>query len=245
MCAKENKRDFVPIGNGRNRKFNLRLLRSRATVMVIIGFLTLSCALALFWIEPSEAIINELLSWGKQGVHWLQDRPLLLFGATAILPGVGFPVTPLLIAAGATGIPKYGMVLANLFTMLAITVCMVWNYWVARSWFRKPVGRMLKRRTLPEGVSGNFTLLAIVLRITPGVPFVFQNYFLGFMKLPFPRYLLISTVVQGIYTPVYVITGGALIQGHFKIVVLTVSIIVLLGGVTYLIRHRLEKRKNH
>lgn len=190
--------------------------------------------------------LDQLKQTLERLLSWLRDRPLLLFSATAILPGLGLPVSPFLVACGAVGIPRYGIVMTCIFAVLAIAVCMIWNYWVARYLFRGFFSRFLasKEHLLPEGKSGNFLFLAFLIRITPGIPLVVQNYFLGFSKMPFRKYLWVSMVVQIIYTPAYVVTGGALIEGNFLLLGVALLIIVFLSAVTYVVRHRLEKSKS-
>jgi len=190
-------------------------------------------------IEVTFRVLDGLLAW-------LRERPFWLLAAVAILPGFGAPTSPFVIACGAVGIPQFGLWPTVLATLLAISLCMIWNYWIARSLFRGFFARFLasKEHLLPEGKSGNFLLFAILLRITPGVPLVIQNYFLGFLKMPFRKYLFVSIPAQAIHTPFYVISGGALVEGNFLLLLGALLVIVFLSGVTYFIRHRLEKFKS-
>lgn len=198
-------------------------------------------------IIPPQQLIEFIFRVLDGLLAWLQERPLWLLAAVAILPGFGAPTSPFVIACGAVGIPQFGLWPTILATLLAISLCMIWNYWVARSLFRGFFARFLasKEHLLPEGRSGNFLLFAILLRITPGVPLVIQNYFLGFLKMPFRKYLLVSIPAQAIHTPFYVISGGALVEGNFLVLLGALLVIVFLSGVTYLVRHRLEKSKSN
>lgn len=222
--------------------FSLKNTKTR-WALFLIAFGTTIAFGALLWLATPQAVYEAALTAMDAILAWLRERPVLLWAGIALLPGLGLPVSPLLVAAGAVWFPRFGVFWSCVLVWSAIFVCMVWNYWVARSGVREWVGKLLVKRQqrLPHGESRGFTVLAILIRLTPGIPLFLQNYFLGFMRMPFGRYLLVSGIVQAVYVPAYVVGGGALIEGRLQLLLLAGSMVVLLGLIAYSVRHRLEK----
>ncbi len=223
-------------GDGTQGALSVRLLLA----LVLVGILG-GLGLLAIW-QEAPLSMEEGLSLLERTLDWLRERPILLFSATAILPGLGLPVSPFLIALGAVGIPRYGILPTCLGAFVAIVLCMIWNYWVASSLFRRFFGRMAasKQHLIPRGDTGNFLVFAILFRITPGMPLVVQNYTLGFLRMPFGKYLLVSAGTHAVYTPAYVISGGALIEGNWVLLLIAVVVIVLVAALTMLVRKKLE-----
>ena len=134
---------------------------------------------------------------GPEGVReleqtWLSFRNLLvgnglwLFTSIAVLPGLVLPVAPLLTLAGLWG-QEHGPWLSSLYSLVALTVNLSWTYWIASGPARSLIERFLKRfqYELPTKPPSNLMQWAIIVRLTPGVPFIFSNYGLGLVKMPF------------------------------------------------------------
>jgi uncharacterized membrane protein YdjX (TVP38/TMEM64 family) len=78
--------------------------------------------------------------------------------------------------------------------------------------------RLLKKNpiTIPEGSGNtNFFLWSLVLRLTPGIPFIFSNLILGAVKMPFHLYLLISIPILTCSSFGYIYATAGLIGGDF------------------------------
>ena len=223
-------------GGGCRGAVAVRLLLALVLLGILVGF-----GLLAIW-QGTPLSMEEGLLLFERTLDWLRERPLLLFSATAVLPGLGLPVSPFLIALGAVGIPRYGIIPTCIGAFVAIVLCMIWNYWLASSLFRRFFGRLVasKQHLIPRGDTGNFLVFAILFRITPGVPLVVQNYTLGFMRMPFGKYLLVSAATHVVYTPAYVISGGALIEGNWGLLLIAVVVIVLVAALTMLVRQKLE-----
>jgi uncharacterized membrane protein YdjX (TVP38/TMEM64 family) len=148
----------------------------------------------------------------EQLIELCQAHPVLLFLAIAILPGIGFPASPLLIAAG---IAWGGGLRACSLAISASAINMTWTYFLATG-IGKPLllrlfGKRLQKWEAPQGK--NLYLITAALRLTPGIPFFLQNYALGIMGVPFRPYILISLPLNAIYVIGFVVSGGAILSG--------------------------------
>lgn len=138
-----------------------------------------------------------------------------LFLAIAILPAFILPVSPLLILAGKWG-GTHSPWMACLYSVLAIAVNLGLTYWFAR----KPGNSLVKwllsktKHQLPEKPPANLAQWALILRLTPGVPFIFTNYILGVLKLPFRSYLLVSLPILSITSCGYVLIFAGVFGGE-------------------------------
>ena len=138
-----------------------------------------------------------------------------LFCAIAILPALILPVSPLLILAGKWG-GDHSPWLACLYSVLALAVNIVWTYWFARKPGKSLVKWILSKtkHKLPEEQPENLPQWALILRVTPGVPFIFTNYILGLLKMPFNFYLLISIPILSITSCGYVLIFAGVFGGE-------------------------------
>lgn len=157
--------------------------------------------------------------WDSFSGFLIQNGPVL-FLAIAFLPALILPVSPLLALAGIWGESK-GIILASALGSLSLVANCCWTYWFARVLGLKVVNRFicLMRKnpiSIPEKAKDtNFFAWALVLRLTPGIPFIFGNYILGALKMPFHLYLLISAPILTISSFGYIFATAGLISGDF------------------------------
>ena len=159
--------------------------------------------------------------------EFLQARPWALFVALVVLPGLPFPVSVLLLAAGvAWHDDPLG---ACLLCVAALTINMSWTYWVAAGPGRRLVEWFIRWSSLkiPDLPRSDHLRLILVMRLTPGIPLFFQNYVLGFMRAPFRLYLPISIVLNGLFSSGLVLVGAGVSDGRFAPVIGGVA---LVGG---------------
>lgn len=171
--------------------------------------------------------------------------PLAYFSAMALLPAVGVPVSVFTLTAGSAFGPTLGMPLVVILCVAAVTVNLVLTYFLARRALRPLLEKGLNRLgyRLPEVAPENMTDLTIIVRVTPGSPFPVQNYLLGLARVPFGRYLLVSVVVQAIYTPAFVLFGDALLHGKGKRVMIALSLLVVAIVLTQWARKHYARKK--
>ncbi len=172
------------------------------------------------------------LQWAMEQVRgilaFLEDRPLWLLGAIATLPGLGFPISPLLVLGGGVLARVYGIWASLALIHLAVWLCFSWSFFLAAYPLRGVVRAGLKyaRIELPE-LSGRGQLqTALIIRATPGIPFAFQNVVLGVLRVSWVPYLIISICVNLFYVTGFVLFGEAFLSGNVKLMLVAVVIIV-------------------
>jgi uncharacterized membrane protein YdjX (TVP38/TMEM64 family) len=177
----------------------------------------------------------------EQLIELCQAHPVLLFLAIALLPGMGFPASPLLIAAG---VAWGGGLRACSLAISAIAINMSWTYFLATG-IGKPLllrlfGKRLQKWDAPQGK--NLYLITAALRLTPGIPFFLQNYALGIMGIPFRPYILISLPLNAIYVIGFVVSGGAILSGSIAHALAGLGLILLVTLLLRYLRSRYRSR---
>lgn len=217
------------------------------------GFLSLIGAVVLLFagIYLSYKIYAHLA--GPEGVRnleqaWESFRDLLvgnglwLFTSIAVLPGLILPVAPLLTLAGLWG-QEHGPWISSLYCTVALSLNLSWTYWIARGPARVLIQKFLKRfkYELPTKPPTNLMQWALIVRLTPGVPFIFSNYGLGLVRMPFLPYLLISVPVLGVTGCGYVLVFAGIFGGQWKYLWTGLCLI----AVMFLVGRILVKNKSH
>ncbi|MEO5713817.1 MAG: VTT domain-containing protein [Luteolibacter sp.] len=174
---------------------------------------------------------------------YLKRNPWALFLALVILPGLPVPTSVLLLTAGVVW--REHPIMACLLCLLALALNLSWTYWLAAGPARRVVEKILAATAIqiPDLPRGDHLKLILVMRLTPGIPLFFQNYLLGFLRAPFWLYLPISILCTGIIGCGVVLSGAGLADGKLKWAITGVSLIVLGGVLTHLIRGWLAKKK--
>lgn len=170
--------------------------------------------------------------------------PVVFFLAMAILPALGVPILTFALTAGPVFGEQLGLPLVLALSLTAVTINIVFTFFLARGAFRPLLVRVFARLgyRLPQVDPGDETGLIVIVRVTPGVPFPVQNYLLGLSGVRFARYLWISLAVTFVYQTGFVLFGDALLQGKAKVVLLAVSLLVAAAAATHLLRRRYRKK---
>lgn len=174
---------------------------------------------------------------------YLTKNPWALFLALVILPGLPVPTSLLMLTAGVVW--REQPVMACGLCMLALALNFTWTYWLAAGPARRLVEKLLTATSLkiPELPHGDHLKLILVLRLTPGIPLFLQNYLLGFLRAPFYLYLPVSLLCTGIICIGVILSGAGIADGNLKWAITGLSLIVLGGVFTHLLRGWLGRRK--
>ena len=180
--------------------------------------------------EDTHILIENL--WNTFRNTLINNGPLL-FLAIAILPGLVLPVAPLLGLAGLWG-GENGPWLSCLYCCIALCTNLCWTYLLASGPARGLLQKFLakSRFRLPENPPQNMLEWALILRLTPGVPFIFTNYGLGLIGMPFSIYLAVSLPILAFTASGYVLAFAGIFGGEWKYLWTGASIIavmILLG----------------
>ena len=171
--------------------------------------------------------------------------PVAFFTLMALLPAVGSPLSIFTLTAGPLFSPTLGLPLVVALSLISLGVNQVLTYGLARWLFRPGIEWLCNRLgfALPAVAVADQRSLILLVRVTPGTPFIVQNYLLGLARVGFPSYLAISWVVNSLQCGVMIVCGDALAQGQGKSVMLAVSLLVAFAvGVRWL-RQYLQRKK--
>ncbi len=207
---------------------------------IIVGLVVLG-VVAAFLLRGVN--VRELI---EQMMNLIRDAgPVAYFTAMALLPAVGMPASVFTLTAGPVFGPKLGMPLVVFLCVTAIMFNIVLTYFLARRALRPVLEKLMARfgYKLPQVAPEDMTDLTIIVRVTPGSPFPVQNYLLGLANVPFGPYLLVSFIVQAIYTPAFVLFGDALLHGKGKLAMIAVGLLAAAAVATHWARKHYGKKK--
>ena len=215
-----------------NRKVRLGAL--------LLFLVTVVCGWLVWKRGVDPAVLRE--AWTQLN-DYLTRHPGVLFLALVFLPGLPIPVSALFFTAGVVW--RNEPLMAVSWSMLAITLNLAWTYWLAAGPARRLVERLLASSSIriPDLPRGDHFRLILVLKLTPGIPFFFQNYLLGFLRAPFTLYLILSVLCNGIVGTGVILSGVGVGGGNLKWGIWGISIIALGVVFTQLIRRWLGRKK--
>lgn len=206
------------------------------------------CLVALALAAVGVAVLAglDLKALLARGLALIQSLgPTAFFTAMAILPGLGVPILTFDLTVGSAFSDSLGMPLVLALSLAAVTINLTVTYCLAR-WLLRPLLQKLIDRLgyrMPEAAGSDGTDLLIILRVTPGVPFLVQNYMSGLANIPFGRYLAISCLISWSTNAAFIVFGEALVKGKGSMILMAVSAIVALLAITHMVRRRYAARK--
>lgn len=219
-----------PTATTRRLRRNLALLLIPAAIWAL--------AVLLLWQSHPE--VEYWLRWILDGRAFLEANPWSLIAVLATLPGLGFPISPVLVLFGVVLAPRYGMPATLALAFAAQGLCTTWTYALAAGPLRGLLtGYVLRHRELPELTEGNTIRLGLILRLTPGIPYALQNIVLGILGIRLRPYLLVSLPTTSLWTAGFVITGDGIFKGQIGWAITGVVILIVLVLAT-----RMWSRKN-
>lgn len=201
------------------------------------------CALAWWWLRSRGYDVHQALDWVLVQVRSL--GPVAFFTLMALLPALGAPLSLFTLTAGPLFAPALGLPLVMLLALVSLAVNLALTYVLARWLLRPWVERLCAWLgfTIPTVAEADQRALVILVRVTPGTPFVLQSYLLGMAKIPLVTYFVISWVVSSLYACAFIVFGDAVAHGKGQGVVLGVSLLVALTVGVKFIRKRMQRKK--
>ncbi len=196
---------------------------------VIILFLIIWFTYFLVQLIGGDEAIKKIQTSWKLFESFLLKNGFWLFVSIAILPGLILPCAPLLILAGIWG-NEAGVGIACLYSILALIINLIWTYWFAYGIGNRVINKILKKfgHEIPQLPNENLLQWSVIFRLTPGVPFIFSNYTLGLLKMPFVKYLLVSIPIISITDCGFILASAGIFGGNWKYIWGGISILVIL-----------------
>lgn len=188
----------------------------------------------------------DLRYWIDWGIALVREAgPTAFFAGMALLPAVGFPLSPFTLSAGSVFAPTLGWPAVIAATWIALSINVSITYVGAR-WLARPLLEKLVHRlgyTWPMVSPENQWNVTVLVRVTPGPPFVVQSVILGLARIPFGVYLVGSVLIQGMYATAFVVFGDALLAGKGKMFLLGISAMMAVTAGAHMLRRHLAKKK--
>lgn len=209
----------------------------RNLALLLVPALISAFAVYLMWQSHPE--ISYWIGLLERGRAFLEAHPWALIAALATLPGMGFPISPILILFGIVLAPRYGMPLTVAIAIAAQTVCTTWTYALAAGPLRKILTHYISQhREIPTMSEQNTLRLGLILRLTPGIPYAIQNVVMGIMGMRLRDYLLVSIPTTSVWTIGFVVTGGAIFEGQAGLAIMGFAFLIVLVLVTRMLGKR-------
>jgi uncharacterized membrane protein YdjX (TVP38/TMEM64 family) len=212
--------------------------RRRTRLAVFAGAAVVLSALAVFHSEIGAGM--------SRGIQVCRDAgPLPFFAAMAVLPAVGFPLSPFIVMAEPVFGPALGTGRVAADAIVALAANATLSYAAARGLLRPLAAKLVDRMgyRLPEMGSGGAWELTLLVRIVPGPPVFIQGWLLGLARTPFGIYLTVSTLVQSAYLAGLFFLGDALKSGDRLDLLVPLGIFLAVGLAMHRLRKRLLGRK--
>jgi len=180
------------------------------------------------WGELMQSVLDRVRAAG----------PLVFFAAMAILPVVGFPLSPFALVAGPAFAPTLGTGTVVACAILAVMVNVALSYGVAARGLAPVAAR--RGWKIPRPPARLTFLLILLLRVAPGLPFWVQSYLLGLIRAPFLPYMAVSTLVPAVYLSVTILASTAVLQGRKATAGFALATILVVGIALHFFRRRHE-----
>jgi uncharacterized membrane protein YdjX (TVP38/TMEM64 family) len=163
--------------------------------------------------------------------------PLTFFTAFALLTLGPIPASAFYVTAA----PLFGVAGALLGILCALVVNMSLAHWASTGVLRPILVRIVERLgyRVPRVSAESERHVIVLVRIAPGVPYFAQNLILGLAGTRFWPYLAISVPIQMGWALGFVLLGESAMEGSLGIGIAAVSMLVVAGLATRLVRRRI------
>jgi len=201
------------------------------------------CVGLAWWLGEQGYGLREAVDWVLAQVRGL--GPVAFFSLMALLPSAGVPVSVFTLTAGPVFAPVMGLPLVVVISLLCLGINLALTYglsrWILRPWVERLCAWLGFK--IPEVSEADQRSLVVLVRVTPGPPYVLQNYVLGVARVAFGTYFLISWAIVSLYSTAMILFGDALVNGRGRGVLIAVSLLVAFVVGVRFARKKLNRQK--
>lgn len=196
------------------------------------------------WVGVALVILAIWHFWDAEAFsRWKSEAgPVPFFLALAILPAMGFPVTPFYLVAGAV----FDLPTALAGSLLALGGNLTLSYFLARyplrSWLEKWLARSGRR--LPQPEPRAYWRFAVLVKLLPGLPLFLKHSAIALAGVPFSIYFVASFAVSSVYAAAFIILGESALDRDYSQGGAALLVLAAITTAVFLI-HRRGKRANH
>jgi len=169
--------------------------------------------------------IADIKSWIQYWTDEIQTWPAILFFLmVALLPLIGFPISPLFIIAGI----RFGSAWAIPFSLAALAVNLALAHWISTKLLHSTIQKIASKwdYDIPKVGHENAKKWVLVIRLC-GAPLAVQNYILGLSYVPFWPYLWVSLAAQAPVVIGIIIFGESFLTGNVGKAFLGLAVLVI------------------
>ena len=162
-------------------------------------------------------------------VRWMSEAsPVPFFLAMALLPAIGVPLSPFMLAAGATFGVWGGLVGSIAAIALNLCVC----YAIAHSRLRRRLQALFARfdYKVPDFTAGGGAAwrFSAAVKLAPAIPAFAKTYILAVTGVPFAIYFGVSLVISSVFAVAWIVLGDSLLAHDVNLTTLAAVAIAVL-----------------
>jgi len=199
-----------------------------------LGALALGLAVWLGWAQIAPAVAE---AWSALWATLEQANPVVFFGAFAVLTLGPVPASAFYLSAA----PLFGMGVALLGILCALAVNLTLAHWATSGVLRPLLVRIVEQLgyRVPAVSPASETHVIVLVRVAPGIPYFAQTLILGLAGTRYRPYLVISLPIQMGWALGFVLLGESAMQGSVGVAIAAVSILIVSGLATRVLRRRM------
>jgi uncharacterized membrane protein YdjX (TVP38/TMEM64 family) len=215
------------------------LAKDKRTMWVFAGGLALAAVAILSIILFTDLSLDSLTT----AIERL--NPVAVLPAMAVLPAFGFPIVVVYLIAGA----RFGPVLGGGVVALVTAAHLLITYGITKTFLRRPLERFLEKRRLhfPEIPADEHALVALIVALVPGLPYVVRNYVLALAGVRLRVYFWVCLPLYVARSYVTILLGdmGTDPDGRKLIILGVVEVVKVAACALVIWRLREHHRKYH
>ena len=213
-------------------------------IALLIGVF-LAAVLFCFFREEAAGLMHYISGGSDRLLEILRAAgPFGFFLAMAFLPTFGIPITFFNVSAAPAFAESMGFPLLILCVALSLLVNLLFSYVLIRYLLRPWAERLLRWMgyRLPVVPESAHATLTILLRVTPGPPFLVQNLILGLLAIPLRLYMLVSLPLALLNSIVFIFFTDAIVEGNGRQIMAAGGLLVALLILLRFLRKYFQKR---